>query len=236
MRAILILTLLGLTACGKGFESNKFATATEASVAPVILDNGIEHAFNSAQMQSIGSSANSMILDSALSLQGLNGINFNFGSNPSASVTDACPQGGTFSLVAQGTLAANISTTSIQSSLSAGSGTLILTNCVISSPVGPAVTLNGTVALTGIAGNLNVTLDLATSMHTFSAQSATHGAGTVQVQSGVLNQSCALVLSQSSSATGMVNSSTFAASGNVSANVHLELCGQSADHVFQTTF
>src|SRR5262245_46285047 len=105
MRALIIVSLLGLAACSKGYQASNQPKPPPADAFSVRLGNGYDPTFSRAQMQSVSNATNAIVSDAVLQLQGLNGVNFNFGPTPSVTLSNqACANGGTYSVTAGGTL------------------------------------------------------------------------------------------------------------------------------------
>lgn len=218
---ILIVTLLTVSACGKGFRSNG---ADAPSVAGESLNDDTpvvpsSSPFTKEEASDVGIMSAQMLPEVFTQLSGIAAGSLATGLR-TATINFTCPQGNV-SVSASGSVSVSTNNTQLTGTLTSGSATVDFNGCEFEE----GFKISGRLTLSNAVGNSSVNLNLSTGMHSLSATSSGVLSGTLQIVTDTGTHACTVNLNNNLTATGTLNQASATATGTIAASVNGTACG-----------
>lgn len=217
--------------CGQGFSSpanslDKQSTENSAAENQQTNNTPAQPNLKTEDINSITSFTNNKLVRFLTNLQGLGGGQFNFtGTSTSISRTLACDGGGTVAFTGQASVTPSVTLTQVTATLSGGSGSLTFTNCKFNNSASEIVTVNGTAALTNVAGSLQVALT-STTQYDFASDNEVAASGSLQIVTPNTTKTCAFTFAAESALTGTIApAANYSLSATSTTALTATLCG-----------
>lgn len=228
MKLLLITIMLFVTsACGQAFRAENHYSKSASSQG---LMDEVDQPSPQAPAAAILDAAKATVLLENLTpvllkmfkaFQDVTKVDYSKASQTlSSSQSVACPQGGSLTATATGTLNLSVNLLSASGTVSNGMGSVTFSNCAIVS----GVAINGTVSILALNATLVASLN-ASAASTYSVTGNHNLVGNVSVSYLGQTQNCSLTLANELSSNGMFSLANGSASGTVSAHVSGSVCG-----------
>lgn len=216
----LVITLLTISACGKGFRSSPSSQSSSAANTGPNQDFTLvyptappEPKLTATQAKNVGLVGAQMLPELFTHISGISVGGLVSGSR-SVMITLQCPQGNTV-MNAMGTLGLSTANLTVTGTLTGGSANITFNACQFES----GVSISGQLAL----GNASGTSTVSTNTLTSSAQAKL--TGTLQVTTSTGTHSCTIDLNTTMTATGSLSPTTTSANGTINASAMGAACG-----------